>query len=244
MSGITRVAVVLAAALVGALLVGGLGRATLPGFPGFSDSPSRELPELDPSGDAGLAPAPEGPAGRAGRGGATRSPDGVVAREPRARPATLDAAARRDPAGPTGLVVPSAGIRMPVEPRGVDRRGLMSLPESPAEAGWYRWGAAPRDPRGAVVVAGHVDTAEEGLGPLARAAGLQPGARIVVSGLRRDTTYRVTSVRRVPKQVLDLPALFRRTGPPALHLVTCGGEFDPVRRTYEDNVVVVAERLS
>ena len=34
--------------------------------------------------------------------------------------------------------------------------------------------------------------------------------------------------------------LFTTQGPHRLVLVSCGGAFDPVRRTYADNVVVTA----
>jgi hypothetical protein len=40
---------------------------------------------------------------------------------------------------------------------------------------------------------------------------------------------------------VPLDALFQRTGPPRLVLLTCGGEFQPELRSYADNVVVVAE---
>ncbi len=38
----------------------------------------------------------------------------------------------------------------------------------------------------------------------------------------------------------DLDALFTRDGPPRLHIVTCGGNFDRKARHYDENVVVVA----
>lgn len=117
----------------------------------------------------------------------------------------------------------------------------MALPETPFATAWYRFGADPADPQGAVVVSGHVDTEEHGAGPLARLAGLEDGARIVVDHRGGSTTYAVVAVRQVPQSVLDLPAVFRRTGPPRLHLITCGGEYDADRGGYQDNIVVVAK---
>ena len=160
----------------------------------------------------------------------------------RARPAALP------PAGgvvaPRTLSIPGLGLRMPVAPYGVDRAGLMALPGTPYSLGWYRFGSGPWHARGATVLAGHVDTAEHGAGPLARLGELQPGAGILVSSGARHARYRVVAVRRVAKSVLDLPALFARSGRPRLHLVTCGGAYLPDRGGYQDNVVVLARRTA
>jgi hypothetical protein len=51
--------------------------------------------------------------------------------------------------------------------------------------------------------------------------------------------YRVTSVRAYPKSELPT-SVFRRTGPPRLVLVTCGGPFDAATGHYPDDVVVTA----
>ncbi len=163
----------------------------------------------------------------------------------RARPATVDAANRATEraVAPTRVSVPSVGISMPVRPVGVDRAGLMALPESAYTAGWYRFGRGPLDRSGSTVVAGHVDTPEEGVGPLARLASVRVGAEVRLRAGGRPVTYRVVSVERVAKSVLDLPRLFARGGPARLQLVTCGGDYLPDRGGYQDNVVVTARRV-
>jgi sortase (surface protein transpeptidase) len=145
---------------------------------------------------------------------------------------------------PTSVTIPRLGVRMPVRPQGVDREGLMALPDTAFAVGWYRFGPRPSDRVGATVLAGHVDTKDEGVGPLARLAGLRPGDRIEVRTARGSVRYAVTSVNRVAKAVLDLPAVFSRTGRPRLHLVTCGGAYLPDQGGYQDNVVVSARRLT
>ena len=145
---------------------------------------------------------------------------------------------------PTTVTIPRLGVRMPVRPRGVDGEGLMALPDTAFAVGWYRFGSRPSDRVGATVLAGHVDTEDEGLGPLARLGELRPGDRIEVRTGRGRVAYAVTSVDRVAKSVLDLPAVFSRTGRPRLHLVTCGGAYLPDQGGYQDNVVVSARRLT
>ncbi|EWT05011.1 peptidase C60 [Intrasporangium chromatireducens Q5-1] len=159
---------------------------------------------------------------------------------------TLQATPAEPPApGPTGatpteLTIAAAGLRMPVVPVGVAADGEMALPPTPARAGWYRYGALPGDPQGAVVIAGHLDQPWYGTGPLARLNDVSPGASVVVRTGATSRRYVVTEVQRVRKTRLDLATLFRVDGPPSLHIVTCGGRFDPVARRYDENVVLVA----
>jgi len=144
------------------------------------------------------------------------------------------------PPAPTRLTIDSVGLQMPVVPVGVAANGEMALPRSPADAGWYRFGAHPGDPQGATVIAGHLDQPWYGTGPLGRLADVAPGDTVVVDSGTTSRRFVVTEVQAVRKTRLDLAALFRTDGPPSLHIVTCGGRFDPVQRHYDENVVVVA----
>jgi len=133
---------------------------------------------------------------------------------------------------------------MPVDAEAVAGDGQMGLPTSAFVAGWYRFGPAPGDAAGASVIAGHVDTASEGVGPMAGLAGLRPGDVVQVLSGTTPHDYRVQSVEEIHKTSLDLAALFTRTGAPVLHLVTCGGRYDHVARHYEDNIIVIATPVS
>jgi LPXTG-site transpeptidase (sortase) family protein len=139
------------------------------------------------------------------------------------------------------LRVPTAGIDLPVIPVGVAEDGLMALPGTVAQVGWYEFGARPADRAGSTVLAGHVDTRREGLGPLARLRTIDPGTEITLSAEQGGTRrYRVTSVRKIDKARVRLPEIFARDGVERLVLITCGGPFD--RRTgYRDNIVLEAD---
>jgi LPXTG-site transpeptidase (sortase) family protein len=182
----------------------------------------------------------DAPAGDAGPAASSALPRSVT--EPRPAPQATRPAHRSGTAVPTGLAIPRLGIRLPVQPAGVDRQGDMALPATPYRLAWYRFGPRPLDTAGATVLAGHVDTAEDGVGPLARLGELRAGDLLRVQAGRRTVTYRVDSVTRVAKAVLDLPAVFSRTGEPRLHLLTCGGAYLPDQGGYQDNVVVAASR--
>ena len=183
----------------------------------------------------------------AGRPEATELPSEVLAAGQAQEGTTSQPPTTRRPDRPTAvprlLTIPRFGLRMPVLPRGVDDRGAMALPDSASTVGWYRFGSRPLDQSGATVLAGHVDTRAEGAGPLAGLAALRVGDLIEVRAGRRIVTYSTTSVTRVSKTLLDLPAVFSRAGPPRLHLVTCGGAYLPEDGGYQDNVVLAARRL-
>ncbi|QJY44881.1 class F sortase [Pseudonocardia broussonetiae] len=140
---------------------------------------------------------------------------------------------------PVTVEIPGRAVRAPVVPVGTAPTGAMELPADPRTVGW--WSPGPLvGGRGSAVLAGHVDTAEAGLGALAVLREVEPGEEVVVRGADgRELRYAVTARREYPKA--DLPAdLFTGDGPPGLVLITCGGDFDRATGHYEDNVVVHA----
>ena len=159
---------------------------------------------------------------------------------PRADATRIAAAPAVDP--PRRVTIPSAGIRMPVQAAGVRPDGQMELPEDPRIVGWYRFGAAPGEGRGSTVLGGHVDSVQYGVGPLARLAGVQVGARIVVTGPTGERLdYRVMSVERISKAALPTDRIFDPEVAHRLVVITCGGRYLPEAGGYQDNIVVVAK---
>jgi hypothetical protein len=153
------------------------------------------------------------------------------------RPATLPPVVA---ASPPVRVVVGGLVDVRVRPVGVDPDGSMELPSSGDVAGWYRFGAAPGDPEGTVVIASHVDTAD-GVGEFAALGSAEAGQAVTVRGADGERhRYRVTDVRRYDKSDVPLDELFDRTADPRLVLVTCGGRWDAQAGSYEDNLVVRA----
>ena len=151
-----------------------------------------------------------------------------------------DASAARPPA-PTRLAIADLDVDMAIVEVGTEDDGTMSLPASGSEAGWYRFGPAPSSPSGTTVLASHVDTRAEGLGPFARLRDAQEGTAVTVTD--EDGTvhsYTVSSVERIAKTQVPLDDVFDRAGPPRLVLLTCGGAWDESVGHYEDNVIVTA----
>lgn len=144
-------------------------------------------------------------------------------------------------AAPVRLVVPGVGIDALVDPVGVTPDGELQLPDDVHRVGWYRFGPAPGGTQGSTVLAGHVDSWNQGLGALGRLRSVAPGQRITVTDTAGHVTrWQVVTRQLVVKQQLPLTELFTRSGPPRLVLLTCGGPFDQRLRSYLDNLVVVA----
>ena len=228
----------MAVALAVALLAGLVTFWVTRPFGAMSDVPTAD--SLGLAVNATSTPAAPTPPARSGAPVTQRTSQ--PAAQPTARPAT-QAAVTTAPA-PTRFTIERLGIDMQVRPVGVARDGEMALPRTPADVGWYEYGPRPGDPRGATVLAAHLDMPGYGTGPIAAIDSLRRGDVIVVRAGRTSTRYAVSDVRSIRKSQLDLGALFARDGAPVLHVVTCGGTFDPEARRYDRNVVVTATPVS
>jgi hypothetical protein len=141
---------------------------------------------------------------------------------------------------PVRLAVPALGVDTPVDPVGVGADGSMALPDDVDRVGWYRFGPVP-GAEGSAVLAGHVDSWDQGLGALAPLREAAVDDEVLVTDAAGATTrWRVVGREVLEKEALPLDTLFARGGAPRLVLVTCGGPYLPDLRSYRDNVVVVA----
>jgi hypothetical protein len=175
-----------------------------------------------PPADIGSLPDPAAPATAAARVTGTPSP----------APRSPD----DDWAPPTRITIAALHVDAPVEPVSA-RAGALSIPDNPADLGWWLGSATPGAGRGTVLVAGHVDTAADGPGALFRLEQLPMGSVITARTGSHSVAYRAVARRSYDKQHLPA-ALFRPDSAPQLVLVTCGGTFR--NGAYSHNVVVYA----
>lgn len=144
------------------------------------------------------------------------------------------------PGTPVRLVVPALHVDTNTRPIGRLTDGRLDVPRAATAVAWWAYGAAPGDRRGTVVVAGHVSW-QGRWGTFAHLGTLSRGDRVrLVRADGEVVPYEVTAVVRAPKARLDRLGVFATDGPPGLALVTCGGRWDPVQRSYDENVVVRA----
>jgi len=143
---------------------------------------------------------------------------------------------------PTAVVLPG-GSRDAVEPaQTVDT--VLAVPEDVRHVGWWDGSAYAGDPFGSTVIAGHVDSATEGLGFFARLLRVKRGEVVTLREGKHQQRYRITSMRTVAKQALAASsAAFDQTGEHRLVLITCTGAYLPEQGGYQSNFVVIAEPL-
>jgi LPXTG-site transpeptidase (sortase) family protein len=143
---------------------------------------------------------------------------------------------------PVGLSIPAIDVEESVLlPLGLTADGSMQVPEDYARVGWFT-GASVPGTAGPAVIAGHVDS-RSGPAVFFRLRELRAGDAVTVllaDGSR--VRYLVDGVEQYPKDDFPTRTVFGPVPGEALRLITCGGSFDRVARSYRDNIVVYATR--
>jgi Sortase domain len=197
------------------------------------------------AGLAGLALmlSPWSPAGAGGTDGsaAPSTPGSSPSTTGDAPPATL---ARRagsvSPERPTRAVLPNGTA---VAIKAVDSRpdGTLDVPRDIRVAGWWRGSSSLGDPFGSTLVAAHVDSFAQGLGPFASLLSVRPGQKVVLTSPHLRQSFAVTSLRLVPRGSLaHRHWIYAARGQRRLTLVTCAGPYVADRGGYQNLAVITA----
>jgi hypothetical protein len=171
------------------------------------------------------------------------------------RSAAGETASERDPAAPvvparragaprsevpTRSVLPN-GTVVPIRPVDTARDGRLDVPTDVRVAGWWRGGSRLGDPFGSTLLAAHVDSFTQGLGPYASLLSVRPGQQITVSSTHLTQDFAVVSLALVPRGTLARhPRFFSARGPRRLTLVTCAGPYLPTHGGYQNLAVITA----
>ena len=175
------------------------------------------------------APAPPAPAAT------------VIVQAPSNVPVVTRSAGAVRGAPPPQISIPALKINQRLIGLRVNANRQLEVPQNYNDIGWWNTGPVAGDP-GAAVIVGHVDST---VGPAVfyRLSSLTRGATIGVE--RADGTtvkFTVTRLQAFSKRHFPDKLVYRTSGKPSLHLVTCGGRYD--RATgYRDNVVVFADMV-
>jgi sortase (surface protein transpeptidase) len=146
--------------------------------------------------------------------------------------------APRPVADPVRVVIPAIDVDADLVAVGLNPDESMEVPDF-GEAGWYEPGPRPGEP-GPAVIAAHVDS-DAGPDVFFRLRDLAPGDEITVEhadGAR--STFTVRDAEQQHKDDLPVQRIWNDTDATVLRLITCGGEFNEQRRSYESNVIVYA----
>jgi hypothetical protein len=159
----------------------------------------------------------------------------------------------RPVADPTEVTIPKIGVHSTLIPLGlnIDPKvgpiGAMQVPDvhTPKQAGYYaRGGVKAGQPGPPLVIAGHVNG--DGMnGVFYRLRELRPGDTAQVK-LKDGTvlTFRGTKIESAPKSAFPGEKVFDAKDHAIAVFITCGGEFDPVKHSYNDNILVFMELVA
>lgn len=145
-------------------------------------------------------------------------------------------------APPVRVSIGSIGVSAPVTQLRLEADGRLQPPKDFTSVGWYAGGPEPGAP-GAALLTGHVDS-YQGPAVFYRMERLKPGDVITVQ--RDDNTsarFAVTRLESYSKERFPTARVFDGVAASELRLITCGGEFDPVTKSYTRNLVVFARLI-
>jgi len=178
-------------------------------------------------------------------------PDTVVGTATAERPAvprstgeSVQRARRADSAvvaeAPRTLTLPD-GRGVPIDTVGSTDDGRLAVPSDIDRAGWWRGGSRLGDPFGSTLVAAHVDSRTQGLGPFVDLLSVAPGERVQLASEHLVQTFVIRSRRLVAQGSLDLESwIFDVSGRRRLTLVTCAPPYDHAKGRYLNLAVVTA----
>ena len=128
--------------------------------------------------------------------------------------------------------------------RAVDSRpdGTLDVPSDIRVAGWWRGGSSLGDPFGSTLVAAHVDSFAQGLGPFASLLSVRPGQKVVLTSTHLRAVLRGHLAAARAPGIARAPALDLHGAWPAAtaHLVTCAGPYVADRGGYQNLAVITA----
>jgi hypothetical protein len=146
---------------------------------------------------------------------------------------------------PVAIDIPAIGVHSSLLDLGLNPDGTIQVPSGTSynEAGWYE-NSLPPGSVGPAVILGHVDSGASGPSVFFKLGDLRPGNRVMVTRLDgRVAVFRVTGVRRFPKDHFPTQLVYGNTNFAALRLITCGGSFNWSTGHYVDNIIAFASLI-
>jgi sortase (surface protein transpeptidase) len=143
---------------------------------------------------------------------------------------------------PTRIQIPSIDVDSDLMELGLNDDGSLEVPpfEKDSPAGWYRGSPTPGQ-LGPSIILGHVDTYKAGPVVFYRLGDVRPGDAVSVSRADGSTAnFTVDRVESFPKDGFPELEVYGNTDRAELRLITCGGDWDPDKHQYVDDVVVFA----
>ena len=170
--------------------------------------------------------------------------DTTVAKIPGAAPLPPPvAAADERAAAAVAIHIPRLKVNRSLVGLRVQSDRSLTVPDDFDDVGWWSGGPHPGGP-GATLFAGHVNN-RSGPAVFYNLRDMRVGDVITVD--RSDQTsavFKVVGRASFPRKSFPDEVVYRTTGKPSIHLVTCDGAFNTATNHYLDNLVVFADLVA
>ena len=138
-----------------------------------------------------------------------------------------------------------SGALIPIRAVSTLPDGRLDVPDDIRTAGWWRGGSRIGDLFGSTLLAAHIDSTAQGLGPYVELLSVQPEQRIVVTSATLEQSFEIRSLRLLPQGSLNGERwLFSPRGERRLTLVTCAPPYDASRGGYQNLAIVTATAVA
>lgn len=142
------------------------------------------------------------------------------------------------------FLIPAIGVDAPISVKGVDPDGVMEAPNGAWDISWYDFTARPGFTSNAVF-SGHVDYYDIGPAVLWNLKDVVQNDLVEVR-LTDGTVYQyqVVAMESVDAETPDIAAIVGATDDEVVTIITCIGTFDPIKGSYDQRLIVRAQRVT
>ena len=142
---------------------------------------------------------------------------------------------------PLQISIPSINVDTAIESVGLTPDGAVDIPKNPINAAWYDVSPLPGD-IGNSIIDGHYGWKNNMPAAFDHLKSLKKGDKIYVKNSLGSTTIFVVTKVAVYDENNNDPAVFISTdGKAHLNLITCGGVWNKIKKSYSDRLVVFAD---
>jgi len=139
--------------------------------------------------------------------------------------------------------IPNIGLLANVVAVAVDNAGRMDVPNNYTEIGWFKDSAIPGNPGSAVFVA-HVGDGASISGVFKNLKLLEIGDVISVSKSSKNLNFKVIEKKIYKFDDANTKDIFFSNNTSRIVLITCHGAWKPQLGTFEERLVIIAERVN
>lgn len=141
---------------------------------------------------------------------------------------------------PVQLKITSLNVEAPIEYVGVNSTGAMDVPKAKNDVAWYNLGPRPGK-KGSAVIAGHLDWKDGTPAVFTNLDKLSTGDRIEILDDQGKSMTFVVRESRIYKSNADATEIFTSQTGVHLNLITCSGDWNKSKNTYNDRLVVFTD---